>query len=246
MEYFKISLRPRKMMKDPAYCEGLIWESFSILRKTGQVYDNFQVIAEKDGFAVYIIMPGADSLDYKYCSPETLESVKKLAAIFFLEIESLGTVVGCEDACTCESSLCYILATDVAMLESPVLCGNCEKPVPLCKLPGILDKEGQSQFLNWQDQYRALLQLDVANYAPAYTEKELRDPASRINKMGKKLCQALSNAKKLPVFYRLERQRGTMEVCPGCGRNWAETHDLGITTRFNLCAYCYLAVDAEG
>lgn len=240
MEYFKISLRPRKMMKDPAYCEGLIWESFNILRKTGQVYENFQVLAEPDGYAVYVIMPGADALDLAFCSPETLGSIQKLAAIFFLKVESLGTVLTCEDSCCCEASTWYLLRADLVSEESPVTCGDCGKPVPLYKLPAILDKEGQSHFLNWQDQYRALQRLDVQNYAHEYTTQELYDPASRINRMGLSLCKALEKAKKVPVFYRLEQKRGVEPKCPVCGREWSDTANEEISS--HLCTFCRIAI----
>ena len=44
MEYFKITLRPKKAIVNKEYCEDLIWGSFNELRKTGQVYENFQVV----------------------------------------------------------------------------------------------------------------------------------------------------------------------------------------------------------
>ena len=104
MEYFKIALRPHKALVNAEYCESLIWESFNALRKNGQVYENFQVVAEEGAYAVYVIMPGADALDLGFCTEESVEIVKKLAAIFSLKIISLGEAVTCEASCTCEAS----------------------------------------------------------------------------------------------------------------------------------------------
>ena len=240
MEYFKITLRPHKALKNTTYCESLIWESFNILRKTGQVYENFQVVSEPDAYAVYVIMPGADALDLAFCSEESVETVKKLAAIFSLKVESLGPAITSEDSCACEASTWYMLYTDLTTDVSPVVCGDCGKPVPLYRLPAILDKEGQSNFLNWQDQFKALQQLDMHNYNHEMTSREIYEPTSRINKMGRALCRATEGAKKVPVFYHMELRRDADAVCPLCGREWSRTANEDISAK--LCTFCRLAV----
>ena len=179
MEYFKISLRPHKAVKNAKYCESLIWESFNVLRKTGQVYENFHVVTEDGAYAVYVIMPGADALELGFCSEESVEIIKKLAAIFSLQIQPLGLAVTCEDSCDCENPTWYMLYTDLATEESPLICGDCGMPVPLYKLPAVPDKEGQSNFLNWQDQFKALQKLDIYNYNPGFTANEIYSPDDR-------------------------------------------------------------------
>jgi predicted nucleic acid-binding Zn ribbon protein len=241
MEYFKVSLRPHKAVKNAAYCESLIWESFNILRKSGQVYENFHVVTEDGGYAVYVIMPGADALDLDFCTEESVEIIKKLAAIFSLKVEALGGSVSCEDSCECEAPTWYMLYTDLATEESPVVCGDCGKPVPLYKLPAILDKEGQSNFLNWQDQFKALQKLDIYNYNPSFTAAEIYAPDSRINKMGRALCRALEKAKSVPVFYHLEVKKDAADRCPLCGREWSRTANEDVAGK--LCTFCRIAVD---
>ncbi len=217
MEYFKISLRPHKKIVNVDYCEGLIWESFDVLSKTGQVYPNFQVVREENStYAVYILMPGPDALDFKYCSEETVAAVERLAGIFSLRIESTGNCITCEDSCTCEAPSWYSLYTDMMAEESPVLCGDCGKPVPLYKLPMICDKEGRSVFLNWQDEFKALQKLDAHNYS-SELEGELHNADSRLNKTARGLCRALEKAKNVPVFCHMERARSRGDNCPACG-----------------------------
>ncbi|MBO7761401.1 MAG: DUF2310 family Zn-ribbon-containing protein [Clostridia bacterium] len=240
MEYFKISLRPHKVLKNPAYCDSLVWESFNALRKNGQIYENFQVVSENGAYAVYVIMPGADALDLAFCTEESVDTVKKLASIFSLKVESLGETVTCEDSCTCEAPSWYMLYTDLSTEESPVVCGDCGKPVPLYKLPAILDKEGQSNFLNWQDQFRAIQKLDMYNYQPDLTANEIYNPTSRINKMGRALCRTMEKAKSVPVFYHLEQQKGSEKACPICDREWSRTANEEISA--NLCTFCRIAV----
>ena len=75
------------------------------------------------------------------------------------------------------------------------------------KLPAILDKDGQSELLNWQDQFKALQRLDMYNYAHDMTSAEIFTPSSRINKMGRALCRAIERAKSVPVFYHLEQKK---------------------------------------
>ncbi len=239
MQYFKITLRPHKVMKNAAYCEELITESFHILRKTGQVYEGFRIVAEEGAYGVYVIMPSEDSLDLRFCSEETLDAVKKLAVIFSLEVKALGNVVNCEDSCTCEAPTWYMLYTDIDMQESPMICGDCGKPYPLYKLPAVLDKEGQNRFLAWQDQSRALHQLDVGNYSTEFTEGEIYNPSSRINKMGRALCRAIEGAKSVPVFYHLEQKKASA-ACPLCGKEWSRTANTDIST--SLCTFCRVAV----
>lgn len=241
MEYFKISLRPHKGLKNPAYCDTLVWESFNALCKNGQVYENFQVVSEGGAYAVYVIMPSADALDLSFCTEESVEIVKRLASIFSLKIESMGTAITCEESCTCEAPSWYLLYTDLATEESPVVCGDCGRPVPLYKLPAILDKEGQSNFLNWQDQFRAIQKLDMYNYQPDFTSGEVYDPASHINKMGRALCRAMEKAKSVPVFYHLEQKKDSGAVCPLCGREWSRTANEEISGK--LCTFCRIAVD---
>ena len=241
MEYFKISLRPHKELKNASYCESLIWESFNVLRKTGQVYENFHVVTEAEGYSVYVIMPGADALELEFCSEESVDIIKKLAAIFSLKVTALGTAVTCEDSCDCGSPTWYMMYTDLATEESPIVCGDCGKPVPLYKLPAVPDKEGQSNFLNWQDQFKALQKLDMYNYAPSFTDREMYDVNSRINKMGRALCRAMEGAKKVPVFYHLEQKKDAAATCPICGREWSRTANEEISGK--LCTFCRIAVD---
>ncbi len=241
MEYFKVSLRPHKTVKNAAYCESLIWESFNVLRKTGQVYESFHVVAEGGAYAVYVIMPGADALSLDFCSDESVEIIRKLAAIFSLKVETLGAAVTCEDSCDCAAPSWYMLYTDLATEESPVVCGDCGKPVPLYKLPAIPDKEGQSNFLNWQDQFKAIQKLDIYNYNDGFTDGEIYAPDSRINKMGRALCRAMEKGKKVPVFYHMEMKKGVGAVCPLCGREWSRTANEAISGK--LCTFCRIAVD---
>lgn len=240
MQYFKILLRPKKQIVSVEYCERLIWESFNILRKNGQVYETFQVVRDEGAYAVYVIMPSEDALDLAFCTEETVSAVKDLAAIFLLEVVALGEVISCESSCGCEASSWYMLYTDLGTEESPLVCGDCGKPVPLYKLPAILDKEGQSNFINWQDQFKALQRLDVYNYAHEMTEDAIYNPQSRINKMGRALCRALEKAKSIPVFYHLEQKRSAGAACPVCGREWSRTANTDIST--NLCTFCRIAV----
>ena len=241
MQYFKILLRPKKQLVHVDYCEQLISESFNILRKNGQVYEGFQVVREEDAYAVYIIMPGEDALDLAFCTEETVEAVKNLAAIFLLEIIPLGEVISCESSCGCAAPSWYMLYTDLDTSVSPVVCGDCGKPVPLYKLPAILDKEGQSNFIGWQDQFKALQRLDGYNYAAEMTEDALYNPQSRINKMGRALCRAMEKAKSVPVFYHLELKREAAGACPVCGREWSRTPNADIASK--LCTFCRIAVD---
>lgn len=242
MEYFKISLRPHKKLVNAEYCESLIWESFNILRKTGQVYENFQVVSEGEAYAVYVIMPGADALGLEFCTEESVEIIRKLAVIFSLKVEPVGKSVTCEDSCTCAAPTWYMMYSDLATEVSPLVCGDCGKPVPLYKLPAVLDKEGQSNFLNWQDQMKAIQRLDMYNYAHDFTSAEVTSPSSRINKMGRALCRAMEKAKSVPVFYHLERNTQTpADVCPICGREWSRTANEEISGK--LCTFCRVAID---
>ena len=241
MEYFKITLRPKKAIVNKEYCEDLIWGSFNELRKTGQVYENFQVVRDGEGYAVYVIMPSADALDLSFCTSDTLESVKALAAIFFLSVTSLGETLTCENSCGCEESTWYMLFTDFMTEESPLVCGDCGKPVPLYKLPAIMDKDGQSELLNWQDQFKALQRLDMYNYAHDMTSAEIFTPSSRINKMGRALCRAIERAKSVPVFYHLEQKKAANEACPLCGKEWSRTANAEISGK--LCTFCRIAGD---
>ena len=57
MEYFKIALRPKKQLVSVAYCEGLIWESFNILRKNGHEVSNGDFFKIGIPFTLAAIVP---------------------------------------------------------------------------------------------------------------------------------------------------------------------------------------------
>lgn len=106
----------------------------SALSKNGQILTSYQnTIKYSDHYAYRVVAPEMDSLDEKYYNKycrKFLDSVteKSLKAP---EIQLIGENYDVEDSCSCKSPSHYILYTTYISEESPIICGDCIKSVPL-------------------------------------------------------------------------------------------------------------------
>lgn len=73
--------------------------------------------------------------------------------LFEMSLNIIGKDLNYDKSCACEKSSCYMLYTNYAETDSPVVCGDCDKSVPLYKLPYLFKEDEHHEILGWQAAY---------------------------------------------------------------------------------------------
>ena len=143
-----------------------------------------------------------------------------------IKIEFLGQDLVHSDAQCSEKSSFYILFTHFLMLESPIRCGDCFKPVPLYRIPHTSHDE-YSDVLWWEDKYKACDTLQIgSSVGEKFGLKEISDYNSVLTREGLKICKKIEKLTKKRVFYYLFNFKKTsvgkdkQKKCPSCGGKW--------------------------
>lgn len=219
---------------------------FGSLIKNGQVLMNdCNTIHLKDKFITYFLAPEPDSLDMRNSNIYVENFYKGTLSLCNHEptIQLLGKSTDYDFACTCESPGWYMLYSDYTANESPIVCGNCGKSVPLYKLPKILGEDEYYSVLRWQKAYNACDRLFMEGIAERTAYARLSKPASDLSKLGRQICIAFENTVGKPFYYYLYRYYSPHKpICPECSGLWKldEGNNLFIDYQ---CKKCKLVAD---
>jgi predicted nucleic acid-binding Zn ribbon protein len=142
----------------------------------------------------------------------------------------------------------YMLYTDWADEESPVVCGKCGKSVPLYKLPYLRVEGTNGRFedehfstLSWKDMYRAVDKLWMACLSDRFTFRQMHSLDSVLSKKGRYICKEFEQLTGIPFYYYLFHSSKTPAKCPSCGREWKLTGEK--TFIDYKCDECRLVAD---
>lgn len=186
------------------------------------------------------------SLDSRYDSVwvkkyrEELEKVcrAKLQIQYRGENPSSGKAV-----CRCKSPSWYVLFTNFATENSPLLCGDCGGYVPLYRIPkpcsSLDEKEYElktiqdySLIREWELNYQYCdnLQMDCG-FAQRWGQRQLSDVRSGLSCSGRDLARSLESRLNAPVYYYLYNYKKTTykaditRPCPVCKGAWFLSDD---------------------
>lgn len=140
MNSVKIILSPINPIANDDDVLDLFWDYFSCLYKNGQILKNFEMIKTDDNFMVFVTLPADDALDENYNNTYVSKSFAKVQELFEISMEIIGENLNYDKSCTCEKSSWYMLYTDYSKTDSPVICGDCHKTIPLYKLPHLFNE----------------------------------------------------------------------------------------------------------
>jgi len=233
MYYTKINFKPIKKIKDADAAEDHLWCYFSSLYKEGQIYREYEVVKTDEGYEAYFTMPEKDSLDGKYSNKYAHESLQKLKELFTVgELTIIGENLGSLEVCQCENPPWYKLYTVSFIESSPVICGECNKGIPLYKLPkipihGVISSDKTEdeyhQILSWQTNYKCIDRLWFLSNFDRYTYRQMNNPQSLLSQQGLRIRNELEKVCGKPVYYFLFQWNNSFKsrkTCPICGENW--------------------------
>ncbi|MEO0043302.1 MAG: hypothetical protein RL329_2750 [Bacteroidota bacterium] len=178
----------------------------------------------------------ADSLSSKYNNFYVNQCLEKLEMLCnaSIQVTTLGKYdESLDDVCSCKSSSCYILRTDYITVASPLYCGDCDKHLPLYKLP-IYQDYGYMPILSWESNYVSCDTLQMnCEVGERWALNQMQQVQSALSKQGRSICTQIEALTKIPTHYYLHNYRPSRkqidELCRNCGENWelpAPTHHL--------------------
>ena len=197
-----------------------IWDYLGCLYKNGQILKNYELIESKDGLWAFVTSPGNEALKSENNNIYVNKYLTAVQEHFDISSEHLGRNINQDESCSCEEPSWYMLYTDWTLLESPVVCGDCGKAVPLYKLPYIFDSNEHYGILGWQDAYKSTDVLWMYCLSDRFTFRQLHDPKSQLSKYGMEICKALEEKTGKPFFYYLFNMHRTSKTCPICRTDW--------------------------
>lgn len=127
--------------------------------------------------------------------------------------------------CQCKKSSFYILITNFVSIDSPLTCGDCNKGVPLYKLPVYYDY-GYLPILSWKTNYISCDRLQMnGEVGERWALDQMQQVTSQLSKQGIGICNKITELTNIPVYYYLHNYRKNKDIqhiktCPACNNKW--------------------------
>jgi predicted nucleic acid-binding Zn ribbon protein len=228
MKSVKLIFSPKVEITDEEMITDLCWDYLGCLYKNGQILKDYLFIKIVDGYIAFVTIPDDGALDDAHNNIYVSKYLDKIKNHFEIDREIIGENLNTGKTCDCaEKPNWYMLYTDWTDEESPVVCGNCGKSVPLYKLPYIRVEGTNGHFeqehfstLSWKDMYRAVDKLWIACLSDRFTFRQMHSLDSVLSKAGRYICKEIEELTGIPFYYYLFNNRRTPSKCPSCGGNW--------------------------
>lgn len=146
--------------------------------------------------------------------------------------------------CKCKKTDFYIRITNYLSIDSPLTCGNCNKPVPLYRLPAYYDY-GYIPILSWESNYISCDRLQMnCEVGERWALNQMQKITSQLSKQGLEICRKISELTAIPTFYYLhnyDKFKGDSldRPCPSCGKKWNLKTELHRLYNFK-CGNCQI------
>ncbi len=176
-------------------------------------------------------VPEKSALSKKHANRWVTKAVQELAELGMrLQVLDLGDDPDSSHPCRCQNPPWFALFTNYASTESPLRCGKCFGTIPLYRLSATPDDD-YSDVICWQSDYRACDHLQMnCSTGERFATRQMENHESSLSSRGRAICNRLTEAGRVPVFYYLYRATGRSlaserrRPCPSCGSAWlAET-----------------------
>lgn len=202
--------------KDSSFpMEHLVYDLLGAWYLNGQTLNNNYVYVKGGTYISYISTDDTDSLDEKYANEYVKEAMGKVS----YNIKYCGELTESEGCCSCKNPSCYELYTNTYN-ASPIICGDCWRPVPLYRFPHLDREKDYFRLINWTEMYMHMKELWFASYHDRYTYRQLTHIDSILVKEGRKICRDMEKLLCKPVYYNLDYPKCVPELCPSCGKVW--------------------------
>lgn len=241
MEYRKIIFTYITDVEEYADVVYLLWDYLGTLYKNGQILKQYELVKQGKQYIAYVTVPEKDALEEKNYNHYSIVALGKLEEIFTITEEVEGENLGCNKTCQCENSSCYMLYSDFCLQESPIICWDCGKSVPLYRLPFISNEKEHYQIVSWQQAYNSVDQLWMNSLADRFTYHQLTNPESQLAREGREICSDLEKVLHKPVYYYLFHEHKPLGNCPNCGKPWKPSGHKEVVGY--KCEDCRLAIN---
>ncbi|MCL2821676.1 MAG: Zn-ribbon-containing protein [Firmicutes bacterium] len=233
----------------------MIDDYFNTLNNNGQVISGFEMFAVDDNnIFLSTVFPRENSLSDNNNNDYVKERLQKLQDFFDIEFILEGGNFEYNISCVCKKPSWYFLYNIDNDGESPLICGDCRKPIPLYEVPYILKEKEHRPILNWQAAHNAIITLWFHGLWDRFTYGETARFNSKLNREGRKICKAFEKVLGVPVYYFIyyfcekDDEEYPMipkglpnkipTVCPQCNGEWIDDNE------FCKCAKCRLITDS--
>ncbi|WP_332454750.1 DUF2310 family Zn-ribbon-containing protein [Chryseobacterium aquaticum] len=144
-----------------------------------------------------------------------------------ISIKTVGkTIEDYNGCCKCEKSEFYLLITNLVSIDSPVTCGNCNKSIPLYRLPKYYDF-GYMPILRWETNYQSCDRLQMnCEVGERWALNQMQEINSQLSKQGIKITKKIEELTNIPTFYflynyRKQEKDNINRNCPNCNEKWS-------------------------
>ena len=146
---------------------------------------NYELINDSNELFAYATLPDDNAMNEANNNIYVNKYKDKVLENFKIELQVIGKNMDYKISCTCEEPSWYMLYTDYSLIESPVVCGDCGKEVPLYKLPHIQGYKEHFGVVSWQEAYSSIDRLWVYCLSDRFTLRQMHDPDSQLSIDGK-------------------------------------------------------------
>lgn len=210
-----------------------------VLRMNGQIICGCDIYRDGETYVAATVLPETDSLSDMYSSVYVRERRAALERYFDVVAAQDGHNIEYSDSCRCAKPAYYRLSAE-GIDESPLICGDCGKPVPLYRVPRMRGEDDMYELICWRDAAVAMRKLWFYGLWDKFTYGETTRCRSKLNRKGRELRGKLEKALRVPVFYFIWRASadfadeylplglpvGAPETCPLCGNSLTAVHGM--------------------
>lgn len=229
------------------YDEKISWFLSSLL-KNGQLLDQHDNIVQVgESLMCFCLAFEEDSLDVKYYNKYCSDYLSQLIDVSKKppEYKLIGKSVGLSNCCSCQEHSYYILFATSCAFYSPIMCGDCNLPMPLYKFPKIDDEIEYSNIIYWEAKYQAFDSLFMlTDIGEKYGYQQISNIKSKLSIEGLKICVDMAKLTGKPFYYFIHKYYSPQKNhCPKCGTYWKLDKALhGLYT--HKCDNCLILSDS--
>ena len=233
----------------------LIEDYWSVLHLNGQTVGGFDVY--KDGEFIYLttVVPTEEALLGNFDNEYVRVRLGKINEFFTFEVILEGENLEYKDSCSCEKPTWYYLYSN-GKGESPLVCGDCDKPFPLYKITQTRNNKEHDEIIGWALANDAMHKLWIHGLWDRFTYREMSMYNSKLNREGRKICKEFEKTLGIAVYHYIYcfyeqcsddecsivpkgLPNMTPPVCPQCGGEWTDD------SIFCKCEKCRLIADSR-
>jgi predicted nucleic acid-binding Zn ribbon protein len=207
------------------FFRGELSAFLAALYRNGQLLGQpWNMVAREGRIDFAGLAPAPDALDARHHSLGVREALARLrkksrrAPRFTL----VGKVLEAPACCSCPDSASYLLLTHCLAEFPPVRCGDCDRPVPLYRLPFVGQETDYTSLLRWEATYKSCDMLWLqSGVGERFGYRQTSRVDSPLTAEGRRLCGEMAASTGKQFYYYLARYHSPQpETCPACGRAW--------------------------